>query len=64
MDAPIDGTPDAMTNPSSRPVHRAPRGDLAIQRSIVRVEFEVYRDCQRLPPTVDNYGEPPLVANA
>ena len=43
----------------------APRGDLAIRRSIERVVFEVRTEmanvCQQM---ADEYGEPPLDAEA
>jgi len=50
-----------LTHLSSLPARCAPRGDLAIRRSIERVVFEVRTEianvCQQM---ADKYGEPPL----
>ena len=50
-----------LTALSSLPARCAPRGDLAIRRSIERVAFKVRTEianvCQRM---ADKYGEPPL----
>ena len=55
----IAGT--VLTHLSSLPARCAPRGDLAIRRSIERVVFEVRAEiasvCQQM---ADKHGEPPL----
>jgi len=54
-----------LTHVSSLPARCAPRGDVAIRRSIERVVFEVRTEmanvCQQM---ADEYGEPPLDAEA
>jgi hypothetical protein len=62
VDALIDGIAGVtLTALSSLPARRAPRGDLAIRRSIERVVFEVRTEianvCQEM---ADKHGEPPL----
>ena len=62
VDALIDGIAGVMlTALSSLPARCAPRGDLAIRRSIERVVFEVRTEiasvCQEMG---DTHGEPPL----
>ncbi|SIO44738.1 hypothetical protein SAMN05443247_05496 [Bradyrhizobium erythrophlei] len=62
VDALIDGICGAtLTALSSLPARCAPRGDLAIRRSIERVVFEVRTEianvCQQM---ADKHGEPPL----
>jgi hypothetical protein len=62
VDALIDGIAGTvLTHLSSLPARCAPRGDLAIRRSIERVVFEVRAEiakvCQQM---ADKYGEPPL----
>ena len=62
VDALIDGIAGVtLTALSSLPARCAPRGDLAIRRSIERVVFEVRREialvCQEM---ADKHGEPPL----
>ena len=62
VDALIDGIAGVMlTALSSLPARCAPRGDLAIRRSIERVVFEVRTEiakvCQEM---ADKHGEPPL----
>jgi hypothetical protein len=58
----IDGIAGVtLTALSSLPARCAPRGDLAIRRSIERVVFEVRTEiaevCQQM---ADKHGEPPL----
>ena len=62
VDALIDGIAGVtLTALSGLPARCAPRGDLAIRRSIERVAFEVRTEianvCQRM---ADEHGEPPL----
>jgi hypothetical protein len=62
VDALIDGIAGVtLTALSSLPARCAPRGDLAIRRSIERVVFEVRTEianvCQQM---ADKHGEPPL----
>jgi hypothetical protein len=62
VDALIDGIAGVvLTHLSSMPARCAPRGDLAIRRSIERVVFEVRTEiaavCQQM---ADKNGEPPL----
>ena len=62
VDALIDGIAGVtLTALSSLPARCAPRGDLAIRRSIERVVFEVRTEianvCQQM---ADKNGEPPL----
>jgi hypothetical protein len=46
---------------SSLPARCAPRGDLAIRRSIERVVFEVRTEIANVcQPMADKCGEPPL----
>jgi hypothetical protein len=66
VDALIDGIAGVvLTHLSSLPARCAPRGDLAIRRSIERAVFEVRTEmanvCQQM---ADKYGEPPLDAEA
>jgi hypothetical protein len=50
-----------MTHLSSLPARCAPRGDLAIRRSIERVVFEVRTDiAHAYQQMADKCGEPPL----
>jgi hypothetical protein len=62
VDALIDGICGVvLTHLSSLPARCAPRGDLAIRRSIERVVFEVRAEianvCQEM---ANKHGEPPL----
>jgi hypothetical protein len=62
VDALVDGIAGTvLTHLSSLPARCAPRGDLAIRRSIERVVFEVRTEianaCQQM---ADKCGEPPL----
>jgi phage terminase Nu1 subunit (DNA packaging protein) len=64
VDALIDGIAGAvLTHLSSMPARCAPRGDLAMRRSIGRVVFEVRAEianvCQQM---ADKHDEPPLDA--
>ena len=66
VDELIDGIAGVvLTHLSSLPARCAPRGDLAIRRSIERVVFEVRTEmanvCQQM---ADKYGEPPLSEQA
>jgi hypothetical protein len=66
VDELIDGIAGVvLTHLSSLPARCAPRGDLAIRRSIERVVFEVRTEmanvCQQM---ADKYGEPPLSKQA
>jgi hypothetical protein len=62
VDAPIDDIADVtLTALSSLPARCAPRGDLAVRRSIERVVFElrteIAKGCLEM---ADKCGEPPL----
>ena len=66
VDELIDGIAGVvLTHLSSLPARCAPRGDLAIRRSIERVVFEVRTEmanvCQQM---ADKHGEPPLSEQA
>ena len=66
VDELIDGIAGVtLTALSSLPARCAPRGDLAIKRSIERVVFEVRTEiakvCQEM---ADKHGEPPLSEQA
>ncbi len=62
VDALIDGIVGVtLTHLSSMPARCAPRGDLAIRRSIERVVFEVRTEIAKLcQQMADKNGEPPL----
>ena len=52
---------DVLTHLSGLPARCAPRGDLAMRRSIERVVFEVRTElAQTCAPMADECGEPPL----
>ena len=62
VDALIEGIAGVtLTALSSLPARRAPRGDLAIRRSIERIVFEVRSELASLCQGItDNQGEPPI----